>query len=45
MRRSVTCYGLNVVFNFICNGNFFLIMVQLIDFIARRGGYVEGVGT
>ena len=23
----------------------FLIMVQLMDLVARRGGYVEGVGT
>ena len=42
MRRSVTCYGLNVFFT--SNENF-LIMVQLMDLVARRGGYVEGFGT
>ena len=44
MRHSVTCYGLNVVFTLLPMKTF-KIMVQLMDLVARRDGYVEGVGT
>ena len=37
MRRSVTCYGFNVVLTL-------LAMETFLDLVVRSGGYVEGVG-